>query len=219
MFGHKSSAGTRDWAGRVSCSQDWLPDSHLFKPAACRHLTTRTPPPREATPSPGYGDPLPSFPQTVSKSLTDRAHATVQGSVKQSHKRRSDRKRKSRAASHLSPNLLFPGDLASAPWADGGRRPSLSAPRRVGGERGFLPGGRPCLCSRLASHFRESGMRPLPGDMQLCCYSASSEWKLSNMVHTYSADCQDQSFRWLLQSFGQPADPGFVSLGHPSSIC
>lgn len=80
-------------------------------------------------------------------------------------------------------------------------------------------GGRPCLCSRLASHFRESGMRPLPSDMQLCWCSASSEWKLSNMVHTYSADCQDQSFRWLLQSFSQQADPGFISLGHPSSIC
>lgn len=134
VFGHKSSAGTRDWAGRVSCSQDdWLPDSHLSsrQPESPNHQDAS--PPR-GDPLPGYGNPLPSFHQNVSKSLTDRAHATVRGSVKQSHKGTSDRKRKSRAASKLSPNLLFPGDLASGPWADGGRGPSLSVPRRIGGE-------------------------------------------------------------------------------------
>lgn len=131
---------------------------------------------------------------------------------------------KPRAISNPSSGILSPGSLASVPQKDvwlvlGLKRLAQSS---------LLSRGRHCLQYGLPFDVRELNIIPFRSRARYTTMLALSSlecgnWLSLNSTPSHSTptalSSQNQSLRWFLLSFSQPADPYLASLGDSLSIC
>lgn len=131
---------------------------------------------------------------------------------------------KSRATSNPSSGIFSPGRLASVPQKD--VRLVLGLKRLA--RSSLLSRGRHCLQYGLPFDVRELTIIPFWCRARYTTMLALSSLECGNCLSPNSTPThsiptavgsQNQSLKWFLLSFSQPADPYLASLGDSLSIC